>query len=126
MGMPPQLAKYWANRKRVKSKKRGGSMAKTTKRRRKQFILPVAAILGFVPLFARSWTYFRASGIEAAAREATSITTGFDTLSGKWNAGNLRYGLLPLVLGIMVHKFVGGSLGINRALGAARVPIIRL
>jgi len=35
-------------------------------------------------------------------------------------------GMLPIVAGALVHKYVGGKLGVNRMLGNAGVPVIRL
>jgi len=33
---------------------------------------------------------------------------------------------LPIVLGLLIHKFVGGSLGLNRMLARAKVPFVRV
>lgn len=38
----------------------------------------------------------------------------------------IKKGFVPLVLGLLVHKVVGGTLGVNRALGRAGVPFIRI
>ena len=43
-----------------------------------------------------------------------------------FNVAYLRYGLLPLLGGLFVHWFVGGKLGLNRALSRAKIPILRL
>lgn len=53
--------------------------------------------------------------------------TGFRPGTGTWEPGYLKNGLLPLVAGLMVHKFVGGSpLNLNRALAASGIPFIRI
>lgn len=47
--------------------------------------------------------------------------------SNTFDARRLQNGLVPLVIGGLVHKFVGGSpLNINRMLASAGVPFIRI
>jgi hypothetical protein len=43
----------------------------------------------------------------------------------KFEGWRLRYGLLPVALGLGVHK-IAGSLGINRMLSQAGIPLIRI
>jgi len=46
---------------------------------------------------------------------------------GSFNPTLMQHGLLPLVVGVLVHKFVGGSpLNFNRNLAKAKVPYIRI
>jgi len=46
---------------------------------------------------------------------------------GVWRPGLLKQGLGSLIIGALVHKFVGGSpLNVNRALGRAKIPFLRL
>lgn len=53
--------------------------------------------------------------------------TGYDANTGKWEPHLMASGLVPLVIGLAVHKFVGGApLNANRALAAANVPVIRI
>lgn len=53
--------------------------------------------------------------------------TGFRPGTGTWEPAYLKNGLLPLVAGLMVHKFVGGSpLNLNRQLAASGIPFFRI
>ena len=46
---------------------------------------------------------------------------------GQFEPAKLSMGVLPLIAGVLVHKFVGGSpLNLNRTLAAAGVPFLRL
>ena len=65
--------------------------------------------------------------IADAAKIACYHYTGVDPYTGQFSIDGLKTGVLPLVAGALVHKFVGGSpLNINRMLAAARVPFIRI
>jgi len=51
---------------------------------------------------------------------------GIDS-DGSFNPVLMQHGLLPLALGVLVHKFVGGSpLNFNQTLAKAKVPYIRI
>jgi len=52
--------------------------------------------------------------------------SGYRWTDGSFDLGRLMYGTVPLVMGVVLHKVVGGWLGVNRALGNAKVPFIRL
>ncbi|GAI32548.1 unnamed protein product, partial [marine sediment metagenome] len=52
--------------------------------------------------------------------------TGYNYETHSWHPTDMRYGLLPILLGMGVHKIVGSKLGVNRALGRAKVPFIRI
>ena len=51
--------------------------------------------------------------------------TGWSFVNNQWYGDNLMRGLLPLAIGLGLH-FVASKLGVNRALGRARVPVLRL
>ncbi len=64
---------------------------------------------------------------EQAMADAIWHYTGINIKSANmWQPEGLKYGLLPLAAGMLVHKFVGGALGANRALAQAGVPFIRI
>lgn len=47
--------------------------------------------------------------------------------NGGWDPNLMAHGTLPLIIGALVHKFVGGApLNINKMLAAAKVPLIRI
>lgn len=112
--------------KRTATRRRRNSPVRQTTRRGNRFTLPVAAILGFAPPFSIAWANFRKGGIDQGARVFARSLTGFDPPTGQWNFSYLREGLLPILLGLGVHKIIGQNLGINRMLASAGVPVIRL
>lgn len=91
------------------------------------FTLPLAVVAGMAPgvMSVASRLSWSNPGQEMA-REASRIYLGFDNSSGQFNFQWMKYGLLPAILGVAVHKFVGGTFGINRALGRMNIPLIRL
>jgi len=117
-----------------KTKKKSGSKKMATNRKRRQFTVPAALVsgvaLGFVIKPASNWD----SPYEAARRGAwdTAIKnyatnmigyradTGaiFDTTIG-------MKGLWALFGGFVIHK-LATILGLNRALGRARIPYMRV
>jgi len=99
------------------------------KRRRSKggFTLPLAAIGGFIPMVSYAYDVgYKGEGIKGFGKQIVYQTTGFDTYSGTWHWEGISRGLGPVILGLMVHKFVGGKLGINRMLASAGVPLIRV
>jgi len=116
------------------TKKKSGSKKMTTNRKRRQFTIPAALVsgvaLGFVIKPASNWD----SPYEAARRGnwdvaiknyATNMIgyradTGaiFDTTIG-------MKGLWALIGGFIIHK-VASMIGLNRALGRARIPYLRV
>lgn len=93
--------------------------------------LPLAVMAGFAPLALTAVSDYQKSGAEIAAKSVVCNLTGFDLnnqAGGGWKPGlgMWRIGLGPILAGILVHRFVGGTLGINRALGRANFPLLRL
>jgi len=103
-------------------------MARTKKRRRSKggFTLPLAVVGGLVPAGADIHSAYKIGGAEAALGHVSLVTTGYDPADGAWKpafAFQKLYG--PLFVGFMVHK-LAAQLGINRALGRAGVPFVRI
>lgn len=93
---------------------------------RRAFTLPVAVVAGLMPGAYRAVEGFQKDGFRGASYRLANDFTGYDAYNNKWNASELKYGLVPLAAGFIVHWLIGGKLGVNRALGRAGVPIIRL
>lgn len=90
--------------------------------------IPIALIgglgAGLGHVYAAHKTY---NNPEITLARLCRIYTGYDPSLGEFETAWLKRGLLPLILGGLVHKFVGGSpLNVNRALGRAGVPFIRI
>lgn len=102
-------------------------MARTKRRsrRRNGFKIPIAIVAGFLPGVTRTLTITQQSGFQAGSYEAARIYTGYDPSSGGWRASYLWFGLAPMVIGFLVHKIAGG-IGLNRALGRAGIPLVRI
>ena len=124
--MPAGLARYWRTHRRKGGSKRNrgySSMAKSN-HRKPSFTLPLAVVAGFaIPV---SHAVTAQHSWDSRIKQFTMDMTGYNAWAGKWSIANMKAGMLPVVLGFLVHKFVGGSLGINRMLAQARVPFIRL
>lgn len=94
--------------------------------------LPVAVIAGFAPgvgrlvYHATHNDHQQGNPIANVGVEAGRIFLGYDSRSGTFDARNMLYGLMPVVLGGLVHKLVGGTLGVNRMLARSGVPLLRL
>jgi len=62
-----------------------------------------------------------------AGKAIVSNYTGYSIDEGNFTIQRLSVGLVPLIVGCLVHKFVGGApLNVNRMLGSAGVPLIRI
>lgn len=94
-------------------------------RRHNNFTIPVAVVAGLAPGAYRAYEGFTTDGIRGVAYRLSNDFTGFDPYQKKWSLFEMKYGLGPLLLGVMVHK-VAGKLGINRALGKAGIPFLRI
>lgn len=100
---------------------------KAIARRRSQgMTIPVAVIGGLLPAAGALIEANRSGGMGGVLQWSSILTTGYDPADGSWKPGiafRKLYG--PLALGFVVHK-LAGRLGINRALGRAGVPLIRI
>ena len=100
-------------------------MAKSRKkgyRRRKRYTIPLAVVGGMISVGVGVWDR-RSSGTAMAnylQQGFTGITPG-----GGFNMGNFRLGLFPVMGGFIVHT-LASKMGVNRALGRAGLPVIRI
>jgi len=104
-------------------------MAKAKKkyRRSRSPKIPMAVVVGTFPLIASIIRGWRAETFRGAGKESLYALTGIDIDNQPhFNPAFMVHGTIPLVGGVLVHKFIGGSLGVNRALGRAHIPFIRI
>ena len=95
-------------------------------RSKKQFTIPLAVVGGFMPLAADViQQYQTGSTWQGIATNAVRDLTGWDNYSRTWSFGNMKEGLIPIVIGLIAHK-VAGKIGINRALSSAGIPWVRI
>lgn len=94
--------------------------------RSRKTTIPIGLLAGVFP---GVWDGVRAIQTGDAGLAGTVILrdyTGIDLQTQRFDGFFLWRGLYPLIAGMMVHRFVGGSLGVNRSLAAAGVPFIRI
>lgn len=109
------------------SRKRTYMSRKRHHRSRGGFTLPIAPILGLVAGLAKPAEFAMQGNYFAAANHACAAYTGYDINTRSWHAESLMGGLVPLIAGLLVHKFVGGKpLGLNAVLARSGVPFIRI
>ena len=118
--------------KTKKVKRKMGRRRRRKTRAKRKFTLPVAivapvgltvgnALLATVPHkdpATKAYAFFE---------RLTWLFTGWSNNLKKWEGKGIASGLLPILIGGMIHKFVGGKpLNVNRMLGRAQVPIVRV
>lgn len=108
---------------------------KTTARRKRRrgrggFTIPLAPIIGLAAGMAGPAERIIAGDIKAAVNELAYNYLGMANVGYAkpvFDPKGMLNGLVPLALGLAVHKFVGGPpLNANRMLAAAKVPLIRI
>lgn len=92
-----------------------------------KFTIPLAAVAGFAPLGMAIYDDIKTgNGISDIPYTLSASLTGYNMVSKKWEPRNLMVGLIPIGLGLAVHKFIGGTLGVNRMLARSGIPVIRI
>ena len=97
-------------------------------RRGRGFTLPLAIVAGFLPMALDTFKYSKTTtsdGWNQGVRYLVESTTGYDPQANYWSWSLMRP-MLPILAGLITHKLIGGKLGVNRMLGQARVPFIRI
>lgn len=100
-------------------------MTRNGGRRRSGMTLPLAVVLGFVPLGARAVGLVQAGGV-AGLQALPSSLIPYDFASRRITFANLGTGLYPILAGVITHKVVGSWFGVNRMLAASRIPFLRI
>lgn len=116
-----------AKRVVVKRSRRSWSRAKAA---RPKMTIPLAVVAGFAPVATSTYTHGRQYGItgpEGAVSEFSRTMIGIDpnNMNAGFQAWRMKWGLLPVVIGLVVHK-AAGYFGINRMIAKAGVPLIRI
>lgn len=100
---------------------------KKKRRRSRSMTIPLAPVAGLAAGVAEPIAYAMKGDVVQAFNHLSRNYTGVDIGSGSFSVDRLKKGLVPLVIGLLVHKFVGGApLNANKALARANVPFIRI
>jgi hypothetical protein len=101
-------------------------MAKGISRKAKKVTIPLAIVAGFMPAAMDIKNNAANRGWGGAFIHTTAALTGYDTDSGRrgWYMAKAA-GLPSILIGFAAH-YVAVKLGINRALGRAGIPFIRI
>lgn len=112
---------------KAKKKRRVRRMYRNTRVHHKRgFKVPCAIVLGFAPLVGKTVGNVQSMGWNTGLKESVSSLVPYNPNTGKMQFSNLGYGLLPIIAGVLVHKFIGGGLGINRALASSGIPFLQI
>jgi len=109
------------------TRRRFGLARRKRKRGARKFTIPLAPVLGLAAGMAAPAQKILAGDLNTGIAWLSMNYTGFDPRTGNWSLEAMKAGLLPLAIGLLVHKFVGGApLNANRMLAQANVPLVRI
>lgn len=101
-------------------------MPRKKKSYRRKKTVPLAPLLGAtMPLLDAGLYAYKTHGIERVPAALLSKITGYDIVNQDFSMQRLLSFLTPFLIGVAVHK-IAGFTGLNRILGRAGVPIIRI
>lgn len=101
-------------------------VSRPRRRSRSAFTVPVAPIAGALIAFQTPIEKMMQGQWGVALEGIAYRTTPYNPWSKKFDIGGLRQSLPPMIGGMLIHKLVGQYLGVNRALGRAKVPLFRI
>lgn len=99
---------------------------KNKRRRKNSFTIPLAPVIGTMPLFVNAIPPLVTGDVSTAIRQLAWDTLGYNLTTNKFDIMKLGTNMLPVIAGALIHKYVGGKLGVNRTLAQAGVPVIRI
>lgn len=100
---------------------------KAKRRAKKKFTIPITMAVPTAMVGIGAIQDFQKLGASEAGDRFLGHMTGFRVRPGNpsFMFERLKYGLLPIMAGMVAHK-VAGKLGINKAMASAGIPIIRI
>lgn len=101
-------------------------VSRPRRRSRAGFTLPVAPIAGALIAFQTPINRLMKGEFDVALEGLAYRTTPYNPWTKKFDIGGLRQSLPPIIGGMIIHKFVGQYMGVNRALGRAKIPLFRI
>ena len=94
-------------------------------RRNHSTIIPIAVVAGLIPLALTAKRGWDNEGIVGAGKETLFAMSGYHYDTRQYHLDYMKNGLFPILGGVMVH-WLASKLGVNRALGRARIPLLRI
>lgn len=109
-----------------KTTRRRKKLAKKNKRGPRKFTIPLAPVIGLLAGVVPAVGPALDGDYEGAMNKLKFNYLGLSH-DNQFRPEGLLAGLVPLIVGALVHKFVGGApLNVNRMLAAANVPVLRI
>lgn len=105
--------------------KAGERAKKSSKHRRRQTRIPLAVLAGFSVPAMEAYKAFGETGISGATGILLAGFTGYNKWEHKFILGNLKLGLVPVGLGLIVHK-LATKFGLNRIIRNSGIPYIEI
>ena len=93
--------------------------------RRGSLTIPIAPVAGLLGGLSMPIGTIRHGDIKRGIEETALVITGVDPATGKFNWTYVSKFWIPVGMGILGH-YAASRLGINRLLGRAKVPVIRI
>ena len=102
-------------------------MAKRKKGRRSKpgMTIPIAVTAGILAGMKRPISFALKGRWEDAVNVTSRYYTGWDPDKRQWEYTDMKVGVVPLVVGVLVHK-LASKLGVNKMIARAGIPIIRI
>ena len=96
-------------------------------RRSRSITIPLAPVVGLIPMVSGAAESLIYGDTKTAIKRLSWDTLGYSLTTHKWDARKCGANITPLIIGLLLHKFVGGSpLNLNRTLARAKIPFIRI
>ena len=110
-----------------KARKVYKKLAKRRRRRNNKITIPLAPIIGIAAGVAEPLGYIIGGNVSTGMEYLKRNYLGLTGPNNEFKIENLMHGLFPLVMGALIHKYVGGApLNLNRMLASANVPFVRI
>jgi hypothetical protein len=91
----------------------------------RSFTVPLATVAGLVAGLSSTIQRAQTQDFGATAREFGRVMTGFDSQDGSWDFGRLKFGLLPILVGVSI-SMLASKFGLNRRIARTGLPVIRV
>lgn len=114
-----------AIRRTVPARRRSYSVIRRVTRRRSNPTIPLAIVAGFAPLVRGVGQQVADGNWQGAITTLGYDLVGYNPVGGRFDTGGLRNGLYPILLGFAAH-WGASKIGLNRAIGRARIPYFRI